>query len=154
MRNPYRWLRLKQLDKRLAQWKSAAADAPLPRSGWLKAIRSALGMSTTQLARRLGVDQSRIPRLEAAEVSGAASMSSLRKAADALGCDVVYAIVPRQSLESLVRDRARAIARSEIETVTHSMSLEEQKPEPWVTDAQHDERLASLLNASWRSLWK
>ena len=95
------------LDQRLSLWRSVAADAPQPSRGWILAIREALGMSVTDFARRLGVSRQRVSQIEAAEVEGSATLVTLRRAAEALGCTLVYALVPNESLEQIVRRRAR-----------------------------------------------
>jgi predicted DNA-binding mobile mystery protein A len=59
-------------------------------------------MTMAQLARRLDVSQPRIVAIERAEVSGAISLATLERAAEALGCSLVYALVPRASLEKTV----------------------------------------------------
>ncbi|MFM8648094.1 MAG: helix-turn-helix domain-containing protein, partial [Methylocystis sp.] len=79
----------KNLDRRL----TALRAEPLitPPSGWIKAIRESLGMTAEQLARRMGVVQSRVSTLEKAECSGTPSLKSLRQAAEAMNCTLVYA---------------------------------------------------------------
>ena len=67
-----------------------------PGRGWIKAIREALGMTTGQYAKRLGVSQPRVAALERAEADGVVTLKSLRQAAEALDCDFVYALVPRK----------------------------------------------------------
>ncbi|QMW01707.1 mobile mystery protein A [Spirosoma foliorum] len=95
--------------------------------GWIKLIREALGMSTQQLAKRVGIDQSRISRLENAEIDGDLKLSSLKKIADALDMQFVYGFVPKNSLESMVREQARKIALKRMGRVNHTMRLEEQE---------------------------
>ena len=55
-------------------------------------------------------------------------LASLRKVADALECDVVYAVVPRHpdGLQGLVRDQSLRIARAELAPIRHTMALEAQ----------------------------
>ena len=54
-------------------------------------------------------------------------MKSLRTAANALDCDLVYAFVPRAgSIEELIENRARAEAKNRVLGVEHSMALENQ----------------------------
>jgi len=75
---------------------SALKHIRRPERGWIRAIRDALGINGPQLARRLGVSKQRISVLEKAEIEGGASLNSIRQAADALNCDLVYALVPRE----------------------------------------------------------
>ncbi len=114
----------KTLDRRFVAIPAEALHAP--HRGWIRAIRDALGMTATQLAGRMGVTQPRIAKLEQAERTGAVTLASLEKAADALGCTLVYALVPRQSLEQAIHDRAEEKARQQLARIRHSMALEDQ----------------------------
>jgi predicted DNA-binding mobile mystery protein A len=116
------------MDKKLQSWIDIRGEKRPP-SGWLKAIRGALGLSTRQLAAIVGIDFSSIIRLEERELQGTVSLEVLDKAAKAMGCKVVYAIVPEdpyQSLESIIDERAKRAATELLEKVEHSMRLEEQ----------------------------
>jgi transcriptional regulator with XRE-family HTH domain len=62
---------------------------------WLRRVRLALGAHVTDIARDLGVNKSVIHRLEKSEDKKAISLNSLEKAAGAMDCKLVYAIVPR-----------------------------------------------------------
>jgi len=86
----------RQLDKRLSVLTDIDALTRPPR-GWVKAIREALGMTTAQLAKRMGVSQPRAVTLEQAEARGAITLDSLERAEQALDCRLVYALVPRHS---------------------------------------------------------
>ncbi len=154
MANDFRQLKLRQLDRQLQAWQKTAKTAPCPREGWLRALRTGLGLSTGQLAARLGTRQPWILQLEKAEVKGTASLASLRKAADVLGCDLVYALVPRKPLEQMVRERADQVARRELEAVSHSMTLEQQRPRRAVEAMQLKGLRDTLLAGPWRRLWK
>ena len=102
------------------------AAAARPAGGWLRAMREALSMSIADLAERLGVSPSTIVRFEQSEQSGRIQLDTLTRVADQLGCDVVYALVPRQPLEEVVDDRARELAVEELRGVGHTMELEAQ----------------------------
>ena len=97
-----------------------------PHRGWVKAIREALGMTTAQLGKRMGVSQPRITELERAEIEDKITLGSLRRAAEALNCTLVYAVVPNNTLEDIVLDRARRKASKMLEGVNHTMALEDQ----------------------------
>jgi predicted DNA-binding mobile mystery protein A len=98
-----------------------------PVRGWIKAVREALGMSTAQLAKRLGVKQPSVIALQQSEAKGTIELATLRRVAEALDCTLVYALVPNQPLEAIVRDRARTFVRRRREPVEHSMLLEDQQ---------------------------
>ena len=89
------------LDERFAMG-STSAIANRPRGGWVRAVRDALGMNTRQLAQRLGVTHNAVVDLERSEVAGVAKLEALRRADEALDCDLVYALVPRTTLEDTV----------------------------------------------------
>jgi predicted DNA-binding mobile mystery protein A len=116
---------IRHLDKRLSTLRPLTKSARPPK-GWLRAVRDALGMTTAQLARRMGVTQPRIIELEKAEVSGGVSLHSLQRAAEALGCRVVYALVPDRPLADVVYARAELIAEMQLASVRHTMNLEDQ----------------------------
>ncbi len=116
----------RHLDSRLLRLKEMAPQ-PVPHRGWVRAIRQALGMSTTELAARIGVTQSRISALEQGEVEGTIKLETLRRAAEALDCDLMYALVPRTTLSEAVRRQARRKAGAHLRTVQHHMRLEDQE---------------------------
>ena len=125
MRNDFRQLRSKQLDRALAPLRSA--NVPRPPKGWIRAIREALGLSSAELAARMKTNRSLIVQQEKAEADDRITLKSLRAFATALDCDLVYAFVPRAGdLEQLVEARVRAAARTNVLGVEHSMALENQ----------------------------
>ena len=115
----------KNLEKRLARLRPAD-ELLRPHRGWVRAMRDAIGMTAAQLAARMKVAQPRITELEKAEVAGRVTLASLERAAEAMGCTLVYAFVPRRPLEELVKDRARQVAGKILARVDHTMRLENQ----------------------------
>ena len=116
------------IEKKLRPWTPLRTDN-VPRSGWIKAVRGALGMNTRQLAERVGVEQSNITRLEEREPSGKVTLELLAKAAEAMNCRLIYAIVPHDrygDLEAIIDERARDLAQQLVRTTEHSMRLEKQ----------------------------
>jgi predicted DNA-binding mobile mystery protein A len=114
-----------QLDKRFQQMgPTFRYDAPV--RGWIRAIREALGMTTLQLANRLGVRQPSVVAMEKSEAKGSIELATLRRVAEALDCTLVYALIPNTTLEASVRNRARAFERRRREPIEHSMRLEDQ----------------------------
>lgn len=126
MRDEFRNLRLKQLDRTLKPFRAAAKN-PRPQKGWLRAIREAAGISASEVARTLKTSRQLPVQLEKAEAEDRITLKSLRAAANALGCELVYALVPRaNTLHDLVEERARAQAKKHVLGVEHSMALEDQ----------------------------
>src|SRR5208282_1647818 len=126
MRNEFRNLRLKQLDRTLEPFR-AVVKTQRPQKGWLRAIREAAGISASEVARTLKTSRQLPIQLEKAEAEDRITLKSLRTAANALGCELVYALVPKaDTLQALVEDRARVQAKKQVLGVEHSMALENQ----------------------------
>jgi predicted DNA-binding mobile mystery protein A len=130
----------RRLDERLEEFTQIRHPDP-PARGWIKAIRESLGMTSAQLAKRLGIKQPSVVALEQSEVRGTIELATLRRAAEALDCRLVYALVPRTTLDQAVREKARVFARRRRAAVEHSMLLENQKVEDRDFDARLDETL-------------
>jgi predicted DNA-binding mobile mystery protein A len=118
----------RHLDARVNKQTSVERLTRPPR-GWIKALREALGMSTAQLARRMKISQPGVVMLEQSEALGTIKLETLQRAATAINCQLVYALVPNESLETMVRERVHLIARQHLGTVEHSMRLENQQIE-------------------------
>jgi len=128
------------LDERLKEIGPVSRYTP-PVKGWIRAVREALGMTAEQLGRRLGVKQSSVVLLEQSEAKGSIELATLRRVAEALDCTLVYAFVPKQSLEETVRARARKFIRRRLAPVEHSMLLEDQQ----VQGKAEEERIDEVL---------
>ena len=127
------------------------AFAERPARGWVRAIRDALGMSSRQLAARINISQPAVAQLERSEADGVVQLDTLRRAADALECDLVYVLVPRASLDEIVRSRARTVARADIATVDRTMRLEQQGLTPNQLERRIDDYATKLITAG--RLW-
>lgn len=153
MRAEERAIARRNLDKRLNSLRASDSSAR-PHKGWVRAIREALGMTTAQLGKRIGVTQSRAFDIERGEVSGKLTLESLERAAHALDCRLVYALIPRQPLESLVEERALQRARNKLKSTTHSMALEDQRVNAEDEEFQVRELAKRLLEKSGSALWE
>lgn len=143
----------RNLDKRLNTLRHSEAVSRPPR-GWIRAIREALGMTTSQLAKRLGVVQSRVTAIEKAEAKQTLTLASLEKAAHALDCRLVYALVPGEPLEERVEGRARLKARKRLESTSHSMVLEAQGVAEADEQQQLKRMVQRLLDKAGSELWE
>ena len=146
-------LRRRQLDKQLS------ALAPFvqqlrQRQGWIKEIRSALGMSAVQLARRLKVSQPTIVKLEKSEEAETISLKSLRKAAEAMDCSLVYAFVPNESLEKTLLIQAQRRAAELSGRVEHTMELEAQGRSSEDKAFERQQLAEEMVRTSSRDLWE
>ncbi len=143
---------LEQLDTGLIRF-APLRDAQPPRNGWIRAIRNALGMSGRQLGKRLGVSKMRVADMERAEVAGAPSLKTLRRAAEAMDCVLVYALVPKTSLKETLRKQARQKARQDTARAAHTMGLEDQALTKRELDKAMDIATESLLDKMPKTLW-
>ena len=126
MKNDSRQRARQRLDERLVALKPEERFRAPPK-GWIRAIRDALGMTGVQFAKRLHIRPQSVDALEKSEADGAIQLKTLRRAAEALDCTLVYALVPNSSLEGVVRERARKIATRDLGRVAHTMKLEAQE---------------------------
>jgi predicted DNA-binding mobile mystery protein A len=141
----------KNLDKKLARLRDE--PMPMPRKGWVKAIREALGLTAQQLASRMGVVQSRLSTIEKAEMTGATTIKTLRETAEAMGCTFVYAIVPTKPLDELLRDQAMRKADQELSRLHHTMRLENQALTQENLITERARLIGELLSGSLRRVW-
>jgi predicted DNA-binding mobile mystery protein A len=136
------------LDAHFGEWQQLRELTRPPR-GWVRAVREALGMSAAVLAARLGTTAGAVTRLEQSEAADRIHLDTLRRAADALGCDLVYLLVPRRPLGAVVRDRARELARRQVAAVEQTMRLEDQ--ETGAVSEMEDQLTRQLLDRG--GLW-
>lgn len=153
MRPEDRAIARSQLDRRLNSWRQLDNKARPPH-GWIKAIREALGMTAVQLAKRLGVSQPRVFAIEKAEKTGSITLDSLERAANALDCRVVYALVPRKPLDELVRERAEIKAMKRLKSASHTMALEAQSLDEANESEQLKRLVQQLIEKGGSKLWE
>ena len=139
------------LDLRLSPVRNWADERP-PK-GWLRAIRDALGMTTRQFGQRLGVTQPRIVALEKGEMEDTLTLASLRRAAEALDCKLVYALVPNQPLADTLRRRAEARADEQLQRSNHTMQLENQAVTRADQNRQRQNLVDQFLGENPHRLW-
>ena len=133
----------KHLDDRFGSFGEPERFQP-PVRGWIRAIREGLGMTTEQLAKRLHVRQPSVVSLEQSEAAGTIELATLRRVAEAMNCRVIYALVPNEQLDTMVRDRARLFERRRRAPVEHSMLLEDQA----VAGAEVEDRLEETIRTT------
>ena len=144
-----------QFDRKLPQLQETAHALAMqaPSSGWIRTIRHVLGMSSSALAKRLGIAHTGLLKLEKGERAGTVSLATLRRAAEALDADFVYAIVPRKTVRDTVRARAHQLAQERVLPVAKSMQLEAQGLSAEQLKRRIEE-LASDFETRPRELWR
>lgn len=124
-----------------------------PKIGWIRTIREYLGMTTGQLAKRLGVVQQRVSAIESAEQQSTLKIKTLEEVATALNCKLVYCLVPIESLDSVLAQRAYALAKRRLDLSTHTMDLEAQTVSAQEKSQQLEEFVKELLIKRPKELW-
>ncbi|MCH8542299.1 MAG: mobile mystery protein A [Alcanivorax sp.] len=119
-----------------------------PSAGWIHTLRTALGMSGSQLGARLGVKKARVSQMEHMEAEGRITVQQLRKAADALGCDLVVAFRPRAPVNQMIARQARRKAQQLVAETDLHMRLEQQG----LDDAHLKKELERLTDEFIRNL--
>lgn len=139
-----------RLDTKLQD--SSLKDLPRPHRGWVRAIRESLGMTAADLGRRIGVSQQSVVDLEKNELRATVRLETLERAAAAMDCELVYAIVPRTSLAEIVEARALEKAHQLVLEVSHHSRLEDQAVSEEDFRTQVNELAAELTDQ--RGLWR
>lgn len=101
----------------------------------------------------MGVSQPRIIKLEKSEVDGSITLASLERAAQAMGCRVVYALVPERPLGDTMQERATQIADRQLASVEQTMRLEDQAVTGKARQNEGRQRLVSELLRRPARLW-
>lgn len=143
----------KHLDPRLTELRSLRTTMARPNQGWIRSIRQALGMTAADLGRRMGIAQASVSGMEASEINGSIQLDTLQRAAAAMNCTVVYALVPNPpSLQSIVEEQAKRAALKHLAPIEHTMLLENQA----IGDAARKEVLERHIQMEMesRDLWK
>ncbi len=122
-----------------------------PHKGWIRAIRDALGMTTGELASRMGVRQQTISDIERSEQHDAIQLNTLERAAQAMNCRLVYALVPETTLEETMMNQARRRAAQHLAAVSQHSRLEDQAVSSQELTDQIEELAVRL--AGRRGLW-
>src|SRR5258708_2501178 len=127
MNNKFRQLRLSQLDRSLGAMHTVP---PRPARGWIASVREALGITLGQIGKQIGSSRQAVQQLEKAEASDRITLGALRRCAEAMGCELVYALVPKSGTFTELAERpVREGAARDVKSVVHTMMLEDQKPE-------------------------
>jgi predicted DNA-binding mobile mystery protein A len=147
-------LKREQLDDALRAYPPAKSATPPP-SGWIRSIREALGMTQSQLGAKLGFSRQSIQDFEKAEAERRITLESLDRVARAMGCQLVYALVPETgSIDELRRGRAEIVADAMLKPTTHSMKLEAQGVSKRDHDRQRKDLVDRLLTGNAGNLWR
>ena len=146
-------LQTEQLESKMKIFASITKVA-IPPTGWIKAVRLALGMSLQQLANRISITKQSVQEMEQREKEGSISLKSLRETARALDMELVYGFVPKDgSLNALIDRKARELATKIVSRTSNTMKLEDQENSKKRLKKAIEERSALLKNEMPKVLW-
>ena len=125
-----------------------------PPTGWIKAIRTSLGMSLQQLGNKISITKQSVLDIERREQEGTISLKTLRESANALDMELVYGFVPKDgSLDALIERKAKELATEIVMRTSNSMKLEDQEISYGRIQKAIKERTISLKNEMPKILW-
>ncbi len=146
-------LQVQQLDNKF-RLLGGLTKITVPPSGWLKAIREALGISLDQLGRKLSITKQSVTEIEERERNGTITLKSLREAADALDMQLFYALIPKDgSLNDLIERKAKELAKQIVMRTSNTMKLEDQENSQQRIEKAIEERTTAIKNEMPRTLW-
>ncbi len=116
---------LNGLEQKFETLDAARRVAARPARGWLRAVREAIGLTQGEVASKLGVKRQSLAQFENAEEHGSISIASMRRAAEAMDCELVCFVVPRESVARSFTQLAQIHdpAAKHLKATEHSMSL-------------------------------
>ena len=146
-------LQLQQLNSKMLGFASLKRVA-MPPTGWIKAIRTAIGMSMQQLGTKLNVSKQGVMDIEKREKEGSITIKSLREIARAMDMQLVYGFVPNDgSLDALIEKRATELATQIVLRTANTMKLEDQANSKKRIETAIRERAAAIKNETPKILW-
>ena len=125
-----------------------------PKEGWIRTLRKALGMSGPQLAKRLKVGKSQMSQMERLEMDDRITLKQLRKVAQALDSELVYALVPKKPINEMLWDRAWEKAKALVEKTDVQMKLESQQISSDLLEAFKEKEAERLIKEMPRDFWE
>lgn len=125
-----------------------------PPTGWVKAIRTAIGMSMLQLGNRLSITKQSVQDIERREKDGTITIKALKETAKALDMQLIYGFVPNDgSLEALIERKAKELATQIVLRTSNTMKLEDQENSKQRIEKAIQERAAIIKNEMPKNLW-
>jgi len=144
----------KQYRDKINQVYNDFADFTTPQSGWLKMVRTAMGMNGTQLANRLGVTKARVSKAEQDELTSSLTLKTMHNMASAMNCRFVYAVVPNDKIEEVIKQQANKKAREQVHRASIQMALESQSLNEKQIEFAIDELTSTIIKKMPSDLWK
>jgi predicted DNA-binding mobile mystery protein A len=146
-------LQTDQLNARLHVF-SETAKLSRPATGWIKTIRTTLGISLQQLGKKIGITKQSMQEMELREAEGSITLNALQEAAKAMDMQLVYGFVPKDgSLDALIERKANEAAARIVSRASNSMKLEDQENSEIRIKKAVQERANILKNEVSKIIW-
>ena len=146
-------LQIQQLNSKMLIVAAIKKITPPP-TGWIKAVRSALGMSLQQLGNKMSITKQSLQDIEQREKDGAITLKTLRDAANGLDMELVYGFVPKDgSLDAFIDRKAKELATQIVLRTSNTMKLEDQGNTNKRIEKAIKERTEEIKNEMPKILW-
>ncbi len=146
-------LKLKQVDNMIHNLNPTKLTMK-PKTGWLKLVRTALGMSARVLGERVGLSQSRVALIEKGEMDGSITLRTLEKLAEGLGCELIYYLKPQGNSLSGLREIQANKKASTLDLYTEQQMLLEDQSTSSDYQSQNIKKLKEEYLKNWpRDFW-
>lgn len=146
-------LQIQQLNSKMLVVATMKKITPPP-TGWIKAVRTALGMSLQQLGNKISITKQSLQDIEQREKDGSITLKTLKDAASALDMELVYGFVPKDgSLDAMIEKRATELATKIVHRTANTMKLEDQANSKKRIDNAIKERAAEIVKEMPKILW-
>ena len=146
-------LKIEQLSKKLKPYKTVAKE-PRPFIGWVKTIRTSIGMSLEQLGDKLGITRQSAQSLEKREAKGSITIKALEEAGKVMDMKLIYGFIPFDgSIEKLIERKAKKLATEIVLRTSGTMKLEDQENSPKRIRKAIDERAKEIIEEMPKILW-
>lgn len=146
-------LQFQQLNEKMAEF-TDLQHFILPSLGWIKTIRTGIGMSMEQLGKKLSITKQAVMDIEKREKEGAITIKAMQEIANAMDMKFVYGFIPTEgSLELMIEKKALEIATKIVLRTSTSMKLEDQANSKKRIETAIKERAAEIIKNTPKILW-
>lgn len=145
-----------QLRRQVNDAVNSTPRSSVPPLGWLATVRKALGISGKAALKRAQISKAELYRIEKAERDGSLTLKTLRTMAQALGCELHYAVLPQQglSVEQAIYQQARQQAQAILAITDTHMKLENQATSVQELERQVEQLTQQLVDELPTWLWE
>ncbi|MFA6548365.1 MAG: helix-turn-helix domain-containing protein [Candidatus Margulisiibacteriota bacterium] len=142
-------LKRRQIEEALKK----AEVLPLDKLGRrIKDIREILGMTQAQMAKRLGIKQPTLSKIE--DNIESSKLKTVLDLCRAINCEFMGAIVLKGSIKKMIEERALGAAKKILKRTHANMALEKQAPSGVLYSLQLKKLVTDLISNPGPELWE